>query len=155
MSNTTETDRIERKVIINAPRDKVWRALTTAEEFGTWFGANLKGQSFAVGQRTSGQIIHKGFEHIQFDVVVERIDPQDVFAYRWHPYPIDPAVDYNSEEPTSVTFTLSDAPGNGTVLTVVEAGFDKVPPGRRLEAFRMNNNGWEAQLRNIARHAEA
>lgn len=155
MSNTTETDRIERKVIINAPRDKVWRALTTAEEFGTWFGANLKGQNFAVGQRTSGQITHCGHEHILFDVVVERIDPQDVFAYRWHPYPIGPAVDYNSEEPTSVTFTLSDAPGSGTVLTVVEAGFDKVPPGRRLEAFRMNNNGWEAQLRNIARHAEA
>ncbi|MFZ6873167.1 SRPBCC family protein [Undibacterium sp. Di27W] len=155
MSSTTETDRIERQVMINAPRERVWRALTTAEEFGTWFGANLKGQSFTVGQRTMGPIIHKGFEHIQFDVVVERIEPQDVFAYRWHPYPMDPAVDYDSEEPTTVTFSLSDVPGNGTLLTVVEAGFDKVPPGRRLEAFRMNNNGWEAQLRNIARHAEA
>ena len=155
MSTTTETDRIERKVMINAPRERVWRALTNAEEFGTWFGANLKGQTFAIGQRTSGQIVHKGFEHILFDVVVERIDPQDVFAYRWHPYPMDPTVDYNLEEPTAVTFTLTDTSDNGTLLTVVESGFDKVAPGRRLEAFRMNSNGWEAQLRNIARHAEA
>ena len=154
-SNSTiaeETDRIERSVVINAPRERVWRALSNAEEFGTWFGANLKGQAFAPGKRARGQITHCGYEHVYFDVVIERIEPQSLLAYRWHPYPIDPAVDYTKEEPTLVTFTLKDAPGRGTLLTVVESGFDKVPPERRLEAFRMNSRGWEGQMNNIVRH---
>jgi len=152
MSPVEDTDRIERRVVINAPRDRVWRALSNAEEFGTWFGANLKGQSFAAGQRTRGQITFSGYEHVWFDVVIERVEPKDLLSYRWHPYAVDPAVDYDKELPTLVTFLLEDAPGNSTLLTVVETGFDKVPPQRRLEAFRMNTRGWETQLTCIARH---
>ena len=152
MTTSSDTDRIERSVLINAPRSKVWRAISDAEAFGEWFGANLKGQIFAPGQRAKGQITIAGYEHIAFDVVVERVEPQRLLSYRWHPYAIDPAVDYSKEEPTLVTFTLQDAP-EGTLLTVVESGFDRVPPGRRLEAVRMNTGGWEAQLDNIQRHA--
>ena len=152
MSTILDTDRIERTVVIDAPRARVWRALANAEEFGTWFGANLKGQNFAAGQRARGQITYPGYEHIYFDVVIERIEPPSLLSYRWHPYPVDPAVDYAKEQPTLVTFTLKDAPGNGTLLTVVESGFDKVSPQRRLEAFRKNSAGWEAQMNNIVRH---
>ena len=149
----SETDRIERSVVVAAPRERVWRALSNAEEFGTWFNADLDGQTFAPGQRTRGRIKHKGFEHVWFDIVIDRIEPQRLLSYRWHPYPMDPAIDYEQEEPTLVTFTLDDAPGGaGTRLTVVESGFDKVPPQRRLEAFRMNSNGWDGQMRNIVRH---
>lgn len=155
MDTISNTDRIERSVIINAPRERVWRALSNAEEFGIWFGANLKGQTFAPGQRARGQITSCGHEHAWFDVVVERIKPQDLFSFRWHPYAIDPTEDYTKEEPTLVTFTLKDAPSNGTLLTVVESGFDNVPPHRRMEAFRMNSHGWVAQLDNVARHASA
>ncbi len=154
-STATDTDRIERRVVIDAPRERVWRALSNAEEFGTWFGANLKGQTFAPGQRTRGNITHPGYEHIQFDVVIDRIEPQDLLSYRWHPYPSDSTVDYSKETPTLVTFTLKDAPGKGTLMTVVESGFDRVPPGRRGEAFRMNSRGWEAQLDNIVLHVAA
>jgi uncharacterized protein YndB with AHSA1/START domain len=149
------TDRIERSTLINAPRERVWRALSNAETFGTWFGANLKGQSFAPGKRARGQINIAGFEHLYFDVVIERIEAPSLLSYRWHPYPADPAVDYTKEEPTLVTFTLKEAPGNSTLLTVVESGFDKVPPHRRLEAFRMNTRGWEGQINNIVRHVTA
>lgn len=152
MSTASDTDRIERNILINAPRERVWRALTNAEEFGTWFGANLKGQAFAAGKRTRGQITICGHEDAMFDVVVERIQPQDVFAFHWHPYAVDPAVDYTTEQPTLVTFTLKDAPDNGTHLTVVESGFDNVPPHRRMEAFRMNSRGWEGQINNIVRY---
>ena len=149
------TDRIERTVLIDAPRDRVWRALANAEEFGTWFGANLKGQAFSPGKRARGPITHCGHEHVFFDVVVDRIDPPKLLSYRWHPYAVEPSVDYSAEEPTLVTFTLQEVPGNRTRLTVVESGFDQVPPHRRLEAFRKNSGGWEAQLENIARHASA
>lgn len=157
MNTTSDTDTIERSVVINAPRERVWRALSNPEEFGTWFGANLKGQTFAPGQRARGQLTHGacGHEDVWFDVVIERIEPQDLFSYRWHPYPVDPATDYAKEQPTLVTFTLKDAPGNGTLLTVRESGFDNVPPHRRLEAFRMNSHGWEAQLGNIVRYVSA
>lgn len=152
MSTASETDRIERNILIDAPRERVWHALTNAEEFGTWFGANLKGQTFSIGKRTRGQITICGHEDAAFDVMVEHIQPQEVFAFRWHPYAVDPAVDYTTEQPTLVTFTLKDAPGNGTHLTVVESGFDNLPPHRRMEAFRMNNPGWDAQLNNIVRY---
>lgn len=157
MSTTTETDRIERKIVINAPRDRVWRALTNSEEFGAWFGVNLKGQTFAAGQRTRGLISSEacGHDDAWFDVIIDRIEPQSFFSYRWHPFAIDSSVDYSEETPTLVTFTLKDTPDSGTLLTVVESGFDKIPPHRRLEAFRMNNHGWDAQLNNIASYASA
>jgi uncharacterized protein YndB with AHSA1/START domain len=155
MSTHSDTDRIERSTVINAPRERVWRALSNAEEFGTWFGAKLAGQAFAPGQRARGQITYPGYEHIYFDVLVERVEPQDLLSFRWHPGALDATVDYSGEEPTLVTFTLDDAPDHGTLLKVVESGFDKLPPERRLEAFRMNSGGWDAQMKNIVRHVGA
>ena len=151
---STHTDRIERSIVIHAPRARVWSALTNAEEFGAWFGADLKGQSFAPGKRARGPVTFKGYEHLFFDVVVDRIEPQDLMSYRWHPYANDPKVDYTKEEPTLVTFTLADAPANGTLLKVVETGFDRLPPERRMETFRMNTLGWETQTKKFAQHVE-
>jgi uncharacterized protein YndB with AHSA1/START domain len=153
---TSATDCIERSVLVHAPRARVWQALTTAEEFGTWFGANLKGQTFAPGQRVRGPMDGScGHDNVMFDVVVDRIEPQDLFSYRWHPAAIEPGADYSGEERTLVTFTLQDAPGKATRLTVVESGFDKVDPKRRREAFRMNSGGWDAQIVNLVRHVGA
>ena len=150
----SETDRIERSIHIKAPRSRVWRALSSAEEYGKWFNARLTGPAFAPGQRVQGPITIAGYEHIIFDAIIERVEPEGLMSYRWHPYAVDPAVDYSREERTLVTFTLKDA-DEGTLLTVVESGFDKLPPERRLTALRMNTQGWEAQLRNIDRYAAA
>ena len=150
----SDTDRIERSIAINAPRARVWRALANADEFGRWFGANLQGQAFVPGQRTRGPMTIPGCEHIPFDVIVERVEPETLLSFRWHPYPKDPAVDYSKEERTLVTLSLHDT-AQGTLLTVVESGFDKVPPARRMEAFRMNGHGWEVQLANVQRYASA
>ena len=152
IKSSSETDRIERSVHIKASRSRVWRALSNAEEFGTWFGANLKGQIFAPGQHAQGTVSGCGHENVMFDIVVERLEPESLMSYRWHPFPIDQTIDYSKEQRTLVTFTLKDA-DDGTLLTVVESGFDNVPPARRMEAFRMNDRGWEAQLKNIERHA--
>lgn len=150
-----ETDRIERSIVINATRDKVWLALSNAEKFGSWFGVRLEGQQFVAGQRTRGQNTHCGHEDTFFDVVVESIEPQHQLSFRWHPYAVDKNMDYSGEEPTLVTFTLRDAPGAGTLVTVVESGFDKLPPQRRLEAFPMHTGGWEAQMHNLERYVGA
>ncbi|RYF41680.1 MAG: vanillate O-demethylase oxidoreductase VanB [Comamonadaceae bacterium] len=148
----SEADRIERSVVIDAPRSRVWEALANAEEFGSWFGVNLCGQAFVAGQTTRGRITEPGYEHVPFEVQVERLEPETLLSFRWHPYAIDPQVDYSNEPPTLVTFTLKDAGGGKTLLTVVESGFDNIPPHRRLEAFRMNSGGWEAQMDNIKQH---
>lgn len=150
--STASTDRIERQIHIRAPRAKVWQSLTDAPTFGQWFGAKLSDQQFREGERARGPITICNFEHVMFDVIVERIQPQTRFVYRWHPYAVEPQRDYESETPTRVEFTLADA-DDGTLLTVVESGFDQLPPERRLDAFRANSGGWEAQLRNIQRHA--
>jgi uncharacterized protein YndB with AHSA1/START domain len=148
---TSSTDRIEKTIQINAPRSRVWRALSNAEEFGRWFGVSLKGQAFAVGQPAQGPFTTAGCEHLVFDVVIETMEPEKRLAFRWHPYAVDPKTDYSREERTLVTFELTDSAG-GTLLKVVESGFDGVPPARRMEAFRENSAGWEIQLKNIAAH---
>ena len=149
-----DTDRIERSIHIKAPRSRVWRSLSDAQEYGSWFGARLTGQAFAPGQHVRGPITISGFEHVVFDALIERVEPETLLSYRWHPYAMDPAIDYSKEQRTLVTFTLKDA-DDGTLLTVAETGFDQVPPNRRLTAFQMNSRGWEAQLKNIDRHATA
>jgi uncharacterized protein YndB with AHSA1/START domain len=141
-------------IAINAPRPRVWRALSNAEEFGTWFGVNLKGKTFAPGQRVQDLFTIEGHETCMFDIVVERVESEKLLSYRWHPYSMDPAVDYEQEPRTLVTFALQDT-ADGTLLTVVETGFDQVPPERRFEAFRINSSGWEWQLGNLQRHVSA
>lgn len=142
------SDRIERKILLKAPRSTVWRALANAESFGKWFGVALDGKRFVAGERTRGQITYPGYEHLVWDVQVARVEPERVFAFRWHPYPVDPDVDYSSEPTTLVLFELEDMEG-GTLLKVVESGFDNIPAERRLKAFRMNSRGWDDQMTNI------
>jgi uncharacterized protein YndB with AHSA1/START domain len=146
------TDAIEKQIFLRAPRSRVWRALTDAREFGTWFGVRLH-DPMEVGKIVSGRITHPGYEHVRFQMLVERMDPEVLFAYRWHPYAIDPEIDYSKEPMTLVEFRLEEAAG-GTTLTLVESGFDRVPLDRRAEAFRMNERGWTQQMENIRRHVE-
>jgi uncharacterized protein YndB with AHSA1/START domain len=150
METTTSTDRIEKTVTLTAPRTRVWHAIADARQFGEWFRVRLDGE-FAVGATLRGNITYPGYEYITMEVVVERMEPERFFSYRWHPYAIDPKVDYSPEPMTLVEFTLEDAPG-GTRLTIVESGFNRVPLSRRAEAFRMNSDGWSEQMQNIERH---
>lgn len=145
-----QTDRIEKHVDIDAPRSRVWRAIADAREFGAWFRVNLEGE-FAEGATLRGQITHPGYEHVTMEVTVERIDPEHYFSYRWHPYAVDPHIDYTAEPTTLVEFMLEERDG-GTALTIIESGFDRIPVGRRAEAFRMNDNGWSGQSRNLVKH---
>jgi uncharacterized protein YndB with AHSA1/START domain len=145
----SDTDRIEKHTLLRAPRSKVWRALTDAEQFGTWFGAKLDAP-FEVGKRVGGHITTPGYEHMSMDLLIERIEPESLFSFRWHPG--EDAPQDGADEPlTLVEFRLEDAEG-GTRLTVVESGFDALPPGRRERAFRSNEGGWTEQLKNIERH---
>ena len=144
------TDRIEKKVTLHAPRSRVWRALTDAREFGQWFGVKLEG-AFAPGAHLRGKITTKGYDHLTMELWAEKIEPEHLFSYRWHPFAIDPSVDYSKEPTTLVEFTLAEA-GGGTLLTVVETGFDAVPLARRPKAFEMNTHGWEMQMTQIARY---
>jgi uncharacterized protein YndB with AHSA1/START domain len=143
----TTTDRIEKKILLRAPRSRVWRALTNAEEFGAWFRVKLQGD-FTVGKRIQGKITYPGYEHLTMDVTVQRMDEGQLFSFRWHPYAIDPKIDYSTEPTTLVEFRLEEA-ADGTLLTVVESGFDRIPPARRAEAFPRNEEGWTVQLKNI------
>jgi uncharacterized protein YndB with AHSA1/START domain len=144
------TDRIEKSVVLRAPRSRVWRAITNAGEFGSWFGARLEG-GFAPGAQVKGRITIPGYEHVIMDITVERVEPERLFSYRWHPYAMEPGVDYSDEPTTLVEFRLEEVTG-GTRLTVTESGFDRIPAARRAEAFRMNDQGWAGQLKNIERY---
>lgn len=144
------TDRIEKRVVVRALRSRVWRAITTAKEFEEWFRVSLDGE-FAEGATVRGRITHPGYEHVTVEMLVERIEPERYFAYRWHPNPVDPAVDYSGEPTTLVEFTLEDTDG-GTAITIVESGFDRIPLARRAEAFRMNDQGWAGEIKNLARY---
>lgn len=143
---TSSTDRIEEEVRLFAPRERVWRALTNADELGAWFGANITGATIAPGAHVTGHMAMPGYEHIPFDVVIEEMIPERRFSWRWHPNALDPNVDYSSEPRTLVAFTLDDAPDGGTLLRVVESGFDAIPAARCAAAFGGNTKGWQGQL---------
>jgi uncharacterized protein YndB with AHSA1/START domain len=146
------TDRIERKILLKAPRSRVWRAIADAKEFGAWFGVDFKGKAFTAGKSLQGQITYPGYEHLVMEVFVERVVPERLLSWRWHPAAIEPAVDYSREPTTLVVFEIEDGEGGGVTLSVVESGFDKIPPERRATAFRMNSSGWDEQMKNIEKH---
>ncbi len=144
------TDRIEASIELHVPRKRVWRALTDSGEFGQWFGVAMDGP-FSPGARVRGRMTIKGYEHFTMEITIDAMEPEHRFSYRWHPGAIDPNIDYSAEPMTLVEFTLEEIPG-GTRLTMVETGFDRIPASRRPEAFRMNTQGWTAQMRNIERY---
>ncbi|MDQ2742415.1 MAG: SRPBCC family protein [Chloroflexota bacterium] len=144
------TDRIERTIVLRAPRSRVWRALARADEFGAWFGVALEG-TFAPGAHLTGRITTPDFEHLTMEITVERVEPEQLLSYRWHPFAIEPDVDYSHEPTTLVEFHLEEV-ADGTQLTVMESGFDRIPLARRATAFRMNDQGWAEQLTRIERY---
>ena len=143
-------DRIEKRFVLKAPRARVWKAIADFEQFGAWFGVKLEG-GFEAGKAVRGKITFPGYEHLTLEMKVEKIEPERFFSYRWHPYAIDPKVDYSAEPMTLVELSLEDGEG-GTHVTIVESGFDSVPLARRAEAFRMNEGGWASQALNLERH---
>lgn len=143
-------NRIEKQIELKAPVSRVWRAITDHREFGEWFRVHLDGP-FVPGQVSTGYITYPGYEHLKWEAVVQKMEPERLFSFTWHPYGVDPKIDYSKETPTLVEFKLEKT-ANGTLLRLTESGFDKVPADRRLEAFRMNDHGWAEQLLNIERH---
>ncbi len=148
--STNTTDRIEEKIFLRVPRARVWRALTTADEFGDWFGVKLAGK-FAPGASVKGALTVEGYEGTPFELVVERMEPPALFSWHWHPYAVKPGVDYSTEPPTHVVYELEEGPG-GTLLSVSEVGFDAIPAARRAEAYRMHEEGWAEQMKSIERY---
>ena len=147
MPTSTSTDRIEKLVNLDVPRSRVWRALTDVKQFNAWFGAALTGV-FMPGAEVSGKLTFKNYEHVTMTIWIETMEPERFFSFRWHPYAIEPGVDYSAEPTTLVSFTLEDAAG-GTRLTIVESGFDAIPASRRSTAFSMNSAGWDGQAKNL------
>ncbi len=148
MTTTSSTDRIEKRFDVRAKRSRVWRAISDATEFGTWFGMQVD-RPFAPGATVFGRLTLAGYEHITLEMQVEKVEPEGYFSYRWHPYAIDPKVDYSAEPTTLVEFRLEETAG-GTAIRITESGFDRLPSSRRAEAFRMNEAGWNGQGRKLA-----
>ena len=157
----TQTDRIEKQIVLRAPRSRVWRALTDSQEFGSWFGVKFDG-AFAPGTFLRGVIVptsvdaavaaaQRPYAGRPFEITVDRIEPETLFSFRWHPFAIERGVDYSHEPTTLVVFALDDA-ATGTRLTVTETGFDRVPLARRAKAFTANEGGWTMVMTLIEKH---
>jgi uncharacterized protein YndB with AHSA1/START domain len=143
-------DRIEKQLELKAPVSRVWRALTDYREFGEWFRVKLDGP-FEPGKVSRGHMTYPGYEHLKWEAVIQKMEPEQLFSFTWHPYAVDPNIDYSQEPPTLVEFRLQET-ACGTLLLLTESGFDKIPAGRRPEAFRRNDGGWTEQMKNIERH---
>jgi uncharacterized protein YndB with AHSA1/START domain len=151
--NETVPDRIEKEIFLRAPRGRVWRALSDPKEFGEWFGVRFE-DPFTPGGRVRGRITNPKYEGMLMEIWIERIEPETLLSYRWHPYAVDPGADFSKEPTTLVEFRLEEAAG-GTRLSVTESGFSRIPADRREKAFRMNEGGWAAQIKNIERHVSS
>jgi uncharacterized protein YndB with AHSA1/START domain len=145
-------DRIEKRIELKASVSRLWRALTDHREFGQWFGVKLT-EPFQPGRVSRGQITYPGYEHVSWEVTVKTMEPERLFSFTWHPYAVDPLIDYSKEPTTLVEFRL-EAHGDGSLLVVTESGFAAIPKERRFEAYRMNDAGWSEQIKNITHHVE-
>jgi uncharacterized protein YndB with AHSA1/START domain len=152
------TDRIEKKILLRAPRNRVWRALSDSTAFGTWFGVKFDGP-FAPGASVSGVIVttkvdpevakaQKEHEGLRFEITIEQMEPERLFSFRWHPFAVERGVDYSAEPTTLVVFALEEVP-NGVMLTVTESGFDRIPLARRAKALTANEEGWSKMVKVI------
>jgi uncharacterized protein YndB with AHSA1/START domain len=158
---TDPIDRIEKRILLRAAPERVWRAISDADEFGSWFGVRFDG-AFAPGARLTGRVVptrvdaevaksQEPYAGKAFEIVVDRLEPMRLFSFRWHPFAVEPGVDYSKEPTTLVVFELEAAPG-GTLLTITESGFDAIPLARRARAFGANEQGWQAQTRLIEKY---
>lgn len=147
MNTTPELTVIKRKILIGAPRSRVWRALTSAQDFSKWFSARFEG-SFEQGKRLEMVSTHPCGNNARFYIIIERMEPEHRFSWRWHPGSANPAEDAS----TLVEFHLEEVEG-GTLVTVTESGFDQISLARRAKAFEENSNGWEIQLESLRRYA--
>ena len=144
------SDCIEKRIELKAPISRVWQALTDYRKFGEWFRVKLDGP-FVPGEISRGHITHPGYEHVKWEALVQKMEPERLFSYTWHPYAVDASIDYSGETPTLVEFRLEPVQ-DGTLLVVTESGFDRIPASRRDEAFRKNDGGWAQQIKNIESH---
>lgn len=145
--------KIQKNIELKSPISTVWKALTDYQEFEKWFRVKLDGP-FIENKISTGHITYPGYEHLKWEAHIQKIEPEHHFSFTWHPYAIDPKVNYSNEAPTLVKFTLEKT-ANGTLLTVIESGFEKIPKHRRDEAFKMNENGWSIQMDNIKQYLES
>jgi uncharacterized protein YndB with AHSA1/START domain len=148
---TDSTNRVEKQIVLKAPRAKVWRALVNPQAFGEWFGVKMSGPPMEAGQHLSGNITYPGWEHLVMEIWIESVEPEKHLSWRWHPAAIEPNVDYSAEPTTLVEFELQEVEG-GTLLKVVESGFDALPLARRSKALGMNARGWQEQMLNIDKY---
>lgn len=155
------SNEIRKQAVLRAPVERVWQAITDAGKFGEWFGVRFDGP-FEAGKRVTGKItptkVDREVAKLQephagkpFEWVVESLQPESRAAFRWHPFAIDPKVDYSGEPMTRIEFLLEDV-DKGTRLTIVESGFDAIPAERRAEAFAANEGGWAHQLKLIEKY---
>jgi uncharacterized protein YndB with AHSA1/START domain len=151
---SSKTDRIEKEILLKAPIARVWKAISDPREFGSWFRVDLSGATFTPNARVSGQIREPGYEHLKFEALIERVEAPHLLSFRWHPHAVDSAQDYSGEESTLVEFELKEV-GAGTLLRVVESGFDAIPLARRARAFSANSEGWAIQVKRIEEYVAA
>ncbi len=148
-------NRIEKHIALKAPVARVWRALTDSREFGAWFRVRLEGP-FMPGQVTRGQMTYPGYEHVVWEATIEKMEAERLFSFTWPQIRcLDKAEyssDYTDAPKTLVEFRLEPAGNGGTLLTVTESGFERMPADWRNDAMRRNEGGWEQQLRNIESH---
>ena len=154
-------DRIEKQILLRAPLQRVWRALADSHEFGTWFGVKLDGP-FKPGAIVRGRIVptsvdpevakaQKPHEGKPFEITIERMESERVFSFRWHPFAVEPGVDYSAEPATLIVFALEQVQ-EGVRLTVTESGFDRIPLARRAQAFTANEQGWTMVVKLIEKY---
>lgn len=158
------TDSIEKKILLRAPLARVWKAISDSQEFGAWFGVKFDAP-FRPGEALRGRLVgtavdaeiaksQKEYAHVPFEITVERMEPPRLFSFRWHPYAIEPGVDYSAEPATRVEFALEET-AEGVRLTVTESGFERIPLARRAKAFTANEGGWAIQVKLLEKYLQS
>lgn len=126
-----EKQTLKRSIWIDAPRERVWKAVTDPAQITTWFAPGTP-----IAQRDN--IISIQMDGADIDVaLIEVIDPPRQLTTRSLP-----------DRLMTTTYLLEEEMG-GTRFTVIEEGFEGLSPEERQKRLEQDAGGWDMALQNL------
>jgi uncharacterized protein YndB with AHSA1/START domain len=137
-------DEVRRELVIKAPRDRVWRALTEADQLTRWF----PDKAAEVDLRPGGNAVLE-WDEAKAEAVVDVVEPPGRLVFRWRPEGLGRPF-------TTVSFTLEElGDGDSTRVRLVESGFASLPDQIETQSQKGNDEGWAHELQELKEYLEA
>lgn len=124
--------KIEKRLELNAPIERVWSAITDPDELMQWFPDRAE-----VDLQPGGNGFFEWTGHGRDYMRVVLVEPPTHLIWKWMN---NDGIPYDDALATTVDWKLTATAAGGTVLELVETGFES------LKQYEGNVSGWKSEL---------